>query len=109
MTEIHLDPRGVEAAIKAVENLDPDWSAKLVTTVATEAVEAYVAEALRLRPMSEAPVGDNVLWKFPGWELFIGYRNNADCVETGDGDAHDWPIKDAEGWLPVPVPTEPRP
>jgi hypothetical protein len=114
MTEIDLDPRGVEAAIAAVEKIDPDWSDQLVTTVATEAVEAYVTEALRLRPMIEVPVG-RLLVKYKGYDLLLGEVEPAECegedptyVDVGDPDG-PWYLVDAEGWIPVPIPTEPRP
>lgn len=112
MTEIDLDPRGVEAGMKAAISLVNLKGFPSDQDFAESIIRAYLAEALRLRPMSEAPHDEEIIL-----EDHKGYRHlGMVYLEPEGGECHSVdnerlvPLGHFRGWRPLlPNPTEPRP
>lgn len=112
MSTIELDSAGFEACLavfrRAPRKLyrDPDkeraWLAVLIRT--------YLAEALRLRPMSEAPEYKNALWLTHGYAPLVASRVGNSVQVFGESEVLEkWEAEELLGWLPLPQPVEPQP
>jgi len=113
MTEIELDPDGVEAIMGVLAKSSLPGNRLNIRDRSEACARAYLAQALRRRDPFDAPVGVPALWKWKGYEVMIGTVEAPECkserphrVDVNDPSDGDWFIIDAEWWLPLPQPVE---
>lgn len=106
MTTLELDGQAVAAATRAWASLKPWSDAATDEDIVMEVVRAYLAEALRLRPTSEAPEGLSILWQSTYGFVNEGYRLGNKIIINGNT---EFEIYNVRGWLPLPQPVEPQP
>lgn len=108
MTEIELDPDGVKSAVIALK----DWSRVLGfnwSEGAERIVNAYLTQALRERPMSEAPEGEDVLWFSDVSPTILAYRLGDQLYQDETRKLASRPVADYRGWLPIPQSVKAQP
>jgi len=113
VTKIELDHAALDAAREALEDWAFNNKTESVSVGAESIVRAYLAQALRLRPMSEAPWGEDrveyiiVYWwddDRKKWQSTLGHRDDDEVVTERHGRAR---LTNYCGWLPLPQPVEP--
>ena len=109
-----LDPRGIKAAYQAACDYLRIGLRSWLEGALEPAIAAYLREALRLRPMSEASPGAEILiyeWAtdIATGEIvpacFIGSIADGYIVDQDGNDAYV-SVDQAAGWLPLPRPTD---
>ncbi len=112
MTQIELDPDGVEAAMGALAKSSLPGNRLNIRDRAETIVRAYLAQALRARPMSEAPEGELALFyphpDAPGAPVNPVVARLREYLLVGDYSSPCC-MWEMSGWLPLPQPVEPGP
>jgi len=112
VTKIELDPTGLDAAREALEAWAFNNETESVDVGAAAIVRGYLAQALRLRPMSEAPEGELALFyphpDAPGAPVDPVVARLREYLLVGDYSSPCC-MWEMSGWLPLPQPVEPGP
>lgn len=111
MTQIELDPEGVEAAMGAIAKSSLPGNRLNIRDRAETIVRAYLAQALRLRPMSEAPTDVEIIVQDHRGINRLGmvYGHPGGVEVPGLGGGQLVPPGFFRGWAPamLPQPVEP--